>query len=162
MQKPSRNRNSVQFRGKELSNTYRFHPNFEGEHPGGGSRVSHLSSPATNLTSGLAARRLFRVPPCREGTIHLQISMSSPGFEPRAYGTAVNVTNHFTWMGDITVCCAYKHIEYFPKNTLLMITKKDCDFYFSLEETGPIILFTRKSIRNSDTAVTLTRSALLQ
>ncbi|GFU57784.1 hypothetical protein TNCV_1281331 [Trichonephila clavipes] len=37
---------------------------------------------STNHTRGLAARRLFRVPPCREGTIHLQTSMSSPGFEP--------------------------------------------------------------------------------
>ncbi|GFY34191.1 hypothetical protein TNCV_2504941 [Trichonephila clavipes] len=34
--------------------------------------------------------------PCREGTIHLQTSMSSPGFEPRPYGTAVSVTNHYT------------------------------------------------------------------
>ncbi|GFU42060.1 hypothetical protein TNCV_4677361 [Trichonephila clavipes] len=31
----------------------RFHPSFEREHPGGGQR------PPTNLTSGLAARRLF-------------------------------------------------------------------------------------------------------
>ncbi|GFT75841.1 hypothetical protein TNCV_851431 [Trichonephila clavipes] len=37
-------------------------PNFEGEHPGGGSGASHLSSPSTNLTSGLVTRRLFRVP----------------------------------------------------------------------------------------------------
>ncbi|GFX87266.1 hypothetical protein TNCV_3819961 [Trichonephila clavipes] len=27
----------------------------------------------------------LEVPPCREGTIHLQISMSSPGFIPSAY-----------------------------------------------------------------------------
>ncbi|GFV95071.1 uncharacterized protein TNCV_3708671 [Trichonephila clavipes] len=56
-------------------------PNFEGEHSGGGQR-----SP-TNLTRGLAARWLFRVPPCRKGTIHLQTSMPSPGFEPRHYDT---------------------------------------------------------------------------
>ncbi|GFX50859.1 uncharacterized protein TNCV_2732131 [Trichonephila clavipes] len=31
---------------------------------------------------GLADRLLFKVPPCREGTIHLQTSMSSPGFKP--------------------------------------------------------------------------------
>ncbi|GFY21859.1 hypothetical protein TNCV_3295031 [Trichonephila clavipes] len=37
-----------------------------------------------NLTRRLASRRLFRVSPCREGTIHLQKSMISPGFEPRS------------------------------------------------------------------------------
>ncbi|GFX54782.1 uncharacterized protein TNCV_2556681 [Trichonephila clavipes] len=47
--------------------------------------------PPTNLTRGLVARRLFRVPSCRKGTIHLQTSMSSPGFEPSPYGTAVSV-----------------------------------------------------------------------
>ncbi|GFY33320.1 hypothetical protein TNCV_1897721 [Trichonephila clavipes] len=36
---------------------------------------------------GLAARRLFRVPPCRKDTIHLQTSMSSLGFESSPYGT---------------------------------------------------------------------------
>ncbi|GFV86493.1 hypothetical protein TNCV_2156861 [Trichonephila clavipes] len=40
---------------------------------------------------GLAAPRLFRVPPThrRKGIIHLQTSMPSTGFEPRPYGTAV-------------------------------------------------------------------------
>ncbi|GFW13209.1 transposable element Tc3 transposase [Trichonephila clavipes] len=33
-------------------------------------------------------RRLFRVPPCHAGTIHLQTPMPSPGFEPSPYGTA--------------------------------------------------------------------------
>ncbi|GFW20666.1 hypothetical protein TNCV_1048891 [Trichonephila clavipes] len=51
---------------------------------------------STNLTKGLAARRLFRVPLCRKGPIHLQTSMSSPEFEPRLYGTAVRVANHYT------------------------------------------------------------------
>ncbi|GFT31335.1 hypothetical protein TNCV_607791 [Trichonephila clavipes] len=45
---------------------------------------------------GLATRRLFRVPPCCEGTIHLQTSMSSPGFEPRPYGTVVGVVSRYT------------------------------------------------------------------
>ncbi|GFV74093.1 hypothetical protein TNCV_4510001 [Trichonephila clavipes] len=36
----------------------------------------------------------IRLPPCRKGTIHLQTSMSSPGFEPSPYGTAVSVANH--------------------------------------------------------------------
>ncbi|GFV85289.1 hypothetical protein TNCV_929191 [Trichonephila clavipes] len=34
--------------------------------------VRGLSPPSTNLTRGLAARRLFRVLPCHEGSIHLQ------------------------------------------------------------------------------------------
>ncbi|GFY28078.1 putative DD41D transposase [Trichonephila clavipes] len=51
---------------------------------------------------GFVARRLFRVPPCRVGTIHLQTSMSSPGFELRPYVTAVSVANHYTgWAASI-------------------------------------------------------------
>ncbi|GFW52517.1 hypothetical protein TNCV_404451 [Trichonephila clavipes] len=46
----------------------------------------------TNLMRG----RLFRVPPSREETIHLQISMPSPGFEPRPYGTRDSFINHCT------------------------------------------------------------------
>ncbi|GFV84142.1 protein diaphanous [Trichonephila clavipes] len=45
---------------------------------------------------GLAARRLFIVYPCREGTTHLQKSMPSPVFKPRPYGAAVSVANHYT------------------------------------------------------------------
>ncbi|GFV05422.1 hypothetical protein TNCV_226331 [Trichonephila clavipes] len=60
--------------------------------PQGWSGVCCLSSPSTNLTRGLAASR----PPSRKGTIHLQTSMSSPGFEPKPYGIAVSVTNHST------------------------------------------------------------------
>ncbi|GFX91837.1 hypothetical protein TNCV_3530361 [Trichonephila clavipes] len=55
-----------------------------------------LASLSTNLTRGLAARWLFKVPPCRKGTIHLQTSMPSPGFELRPYGIIVSVTNHYT------------------------------------------------------------------
>ncbi|GFX09743.1 hypothetical protein TNCV_653421 [Trichonephila clavipes] len=69
---------------------------FSGEHPGGWSGASHFPSPAANLTRRLVARRLFRVPPCHEGTMHLQTSMSSPVFEPRPYGTAISVVNHYT------------------------------------------------------------------
>ncbi|GFT39224.1 hypothetical protein TNCV_2897431 [Trichonephila clavipes] len=36
------------------------------------------------------------VPPCRKGTIHLQTSIPSPGFEPRPYSKAVSFTNHYT------------------------------------------------------------------
>ncbi|GFW51482.1 hypothetical protein TNCV_4211601 [Trichonephila clavipes] len=66
-------------------------------------RASHLSSPFSNLTKGLAARRLFRVPHCHEGTIHLKTSMPSPTFEPRPHGTAASVTNHHTgWAAMLT------------------------------------------------------------
>ncbi|GFV39900.1 hypothetical protein TNCV_1850371 [Trichonephila clavipes] len=61
----------------------------------GWSGASHLSSSSTNLTRGLRARRLFRVHPCREGTVHLQASMPSPGFEHRPYFNAVSVTNPY-------------------------------------------------------------------
>ncbi|GFS95166.1 hypothetical protein TNCV_2705121 [Trichonephila clavipes] len=47
------------------------------------SGVYHLSSPATNLTRGLAALRPFRVPPCR--------------LEPRPYGTVVSVANYILY-----------------------------------------------------------------
>ncbi|GFS90136.1 hypothetical protein TNCV_508041 [Trichonephila clavipes] len=46
----------------------RFQPNLEREHPGG-SETSLLFSPSTNLTRGLAARLLFRVPPYRKGLL---------------------------------------------------------------------------------------------
>ncbi|GFT59297.1 hypothetical protein TNCV_3892271 [Trichonephila clavipes] len=47
-------------------------------------RVSHLSSPSTKLTRGVRLDG-YRVPPCCEGTIHLQTSMPSPGLEPKPY-----------------------------------------------------------------------------
>ncbi|GFT74053.1 hypothetical protein TNCV_3707861 [Trichonephila clavipes] len=72
--------------------------NFYGEHSEGGQRPP-TSFPLPPL--GLEARRLFRLPPCREGTIHLQTSMSSQGFEPIPYGTVVSVANHYT--GWVTV-----------------------------------------------------------
>ncbi|GFV65518.1 hypothetical protein TNCV_1737551 [Trichonephila clavipes] len=71
-------------------------PQFRGKTLWVWSEASHLSSPSTNHTRGLATRRLFSVPPCRAGTIHLQTTMSSPGFEPSPYGTAVSVANHYT------------------------------------------------------------------
>ncbi|GFW61406.1 hypothetical protein TNCV_4137231 [Trichonephila clavipes] len=60
------------------------------------SDASYLSFLTTNLTRRLVARRLFIVPPCRKGTIHIQTSMSSLGFEPRPYGTAFSVANQHT------------------------------------------------------------------
>ncbi|GFU81380.1 hypothetical protein TNCV_1380481 [Trichonephila clavipes] len=59
-------------------------------------RTVWLSPSSTNLTrERLVARRLFRTPTGRKDTIHLQEHMPSPGFEPRAYDTAVSVTNHY-------------------------------------------------------------------
>ncbi|GFV60420.1 hypothetical protein TNCV_3470551 [Trichonephila clavipes] len=69
-------------------------PQFRGRKSWEWSGTSHHSS--TNHTRERAARRLFRVPPCRKGSIHLQTSMSSPGFEPSPYGIAVSVANHYT------------------------------------------------------------------
>ncbi|GFY01080.1 hypothetical protein TNCV_5075471 [Trichonephila clavipes] len=56
---------------------------------------SHLYSPFTNLSKGLAVQRIFRVPPSRTGTIHLRTFMPSPGIKLRPYGRAVSVTNHY-------------------------------------------------------------------
>ncbi|GFY20848.1 hypothetical protein TNCV_1120821 [Trichonephila clavipes] len=71
-------------------------PQFRGRKPWGCPGASHLSSPSINHARGLASRRLFRVPPCLEDTVHLQTSMSSPGFEPSPNSTAVSVANHYT------------------------------------------------------------------
>ncbi|GFS90788.1 hypothetical protein TNCV_1003781 [Trichonephila clavipes] len=54
-----------------------------------------LSRPSTSRedlrlsTAGLSTT-------CRKGTIHLQTYMSSPGFQPRPYGRAVSVVDHYT------------------------------------------------------------------
>ncbi|GFW53528.1 HTH_Tnp_Tc3_2 domain-containing protein [Trichonephila clavipes] len=63
---------------------------FEGEHPGCG------HGPPTNITRGLAVRRIFRVLLCRKGTIPLPTSTPSPGFEQRSYGSVVSVNNRYT------------------------------------------------------------------
>ncbi|GFV83389.1 RNase H domain-containing protein [Trichonephila clavipes] len=52
-------------------------PQFEGDTLGEGSGASHLCYPSTDLTTGVAGRWLFPVPPCREGTIHLQTRVFS-------------------------------------------------------------------------------------
>ncbi|GFW69539.1 hypothetical protein TNCV_488851 [Trichonephila clavipes] len=57
------------------------------EHLGGG------QGPSINLTRGVAARRIFRVFPRRDGSIHLQTSMPSLGFKSRPN---VSITNHFS------------------------------------------------------------------
>ncbi|GFU05523.1 hypothetical protein TNCV_3291601 [Trichonephila clavipes] len=69
---------------------------FRGRKPCGCPGPYHLFSPSPNHTRRLAARRPFRVSPYRKGIIHLQTSMSSPGFEPNSDGTAVSVGNHYT------------------------------------------------------------------
>ncbi|GFT08991.1 hypothetical protein TNCV_4104701 [Trichonephila clavipes] len=53
-------------------------PQFRGKKPWGWPPTSLPFSPTT-----LEDLRL----PCRKGTIHLQTSTSSPGFEPSFYGT---------------------------------------------------------------------------
>ncbi|GFV39488.1 WD repeat-containing protein 63 [Trichonephila clavipes] len=65
-------------------------PQFRGKTPWGWSGTSHLSSPSTNLMRRLAARRLFKVPHAAKALLLFQTSMSSPGFEPSPYGTAMS------------------------------------------------------------------------
>ncbi|GFT75302.1 hypothetical protein TNCV_967621 [Trichonephila clavipes] len=48
----------------------------------------------SNLTRRLAAQRIFRVPPCNEGTVHLLTHVPSKGFDQRPYHTAVSITSH--------------------------------------------------------------------
>ncbi|GFU91082.1 hypothetical protein TNCV_4924131 [Trichonephila clavipes] len=57
--------------------------------------VRDLSPPSTNLPSGLAARKLFRVPYAAKEIMYLHASMLSLGFKPRLYGTEFSVTNHY-------------------------------------------------------------------
>ncbi|GFW88612.1 hypothetical protein TNCV_828811 [Trichonephila clavipes] len=59
--------------------------------------------PPTSLPLPPTLREDLRVDGClkyphaaREGTIHLQKSMSSSGFEPSSNGTAVSIVNHYT------------------------------------------------------------------
>ncbi|GFT01676.1 hypothetical protein TNCV_4205051 [Trichonephila clavipes] len=90
-------------------------PQFRGRAPWGWSGAYHVSSPSTNLTRELAARRLFKIPSCREGTIHLQTSMSSPGFETSPNGTAVSVANHYTgWATNLLLDTILQISKTFP------------------------------------------------
>ncbi|GFW29359.1 hypothetical protein TNCV_743011 [Trichonephila clavipes] len=73
-----------------------FHPNFEGERPRGDEgTTTFLPLPPTSRED-LRVDGCLEYPPCRQGTIRLQIAMSSPGLEPNANGTTVSVTNHYT------------------------------------------------------------------
>ncbi|GFV21798.1 hypothetical protein TNCV_3220041 [Trichonephila clavipes] len=72
-------------------------------------------SPYTNLMRGLAARRLFKAPLCHEGTIHLQTSISSPGFGRRPNDTAVCVANHYTgWIRGVDALIHVMLMPIFP------------------------------------------------
>ncbi|GFU50997.1 hypothetical protein TNCV_4461901 [Trichonephila clavipes] len=80
---------------------------------------------------GLAARRLFRVPPCRKVTIHLQTSMSSPGFVPSPYGAAVSVANHYTdWATESnnhnTNTIGFHYLEHLPPAEKKIMPTKPC------------------------------------
>ncbi|GFY35592.1 hypothetical protein TNCV_196921 [Trichonephila clavipes] len=49
-------------------------------------------------------------PHAAKGTIHLQTSIPLPRFEPRPYGTAVSVTNHYTgWAARTWIAKTLKH-----------------------------------------------------
>ncbi|GFW55163.1 hypothetical protein TNCV_115491 [Trichonephila clavipes] len=60
----------------------------------GWSEASHLSSPSTNHTRGLVARRLFTVPPCREGTYTFTNIHVFSGI--RTQDQRLSVANHYT------------------------------------------------------------------
>ncbi|GFS85926.1 hypothetical protein TNCV_1219241 [Trichonephila clavipes] len=54
-------------------------PQFRGRTPWSWSEASQPHERTIGSTA--------KVPPCNEDNLHLQTSMSSPGFEPRPYGT---------------------------------------------------------------------------
>ncbi|GFV10636.1 hypothetical protein TNCV_2122871 [Trichonephila clavipes] len=64
----------------------------EGDHPG----ASHLFSPSTNLTGGLEARQIFRVPPYLERTSIHKYPCLLRDSNPKPYGTVFSITNHYT------------------------------------------------------------------
>ncbi|GFT23012.1 hypothetical protein TNCV_1857891 [Trichonephila clavipes] len=115
-------------------------PNFEGEYPEGS------QGPSTNHTRGLAARRVLRVPPCREAPIHLQTSMPSPGFKPRRYGTAVSVTNH---------CTGWAHWEHPRSNDILGLRKQLSSIY------ATVAIVTSPSQNSSETAILVSENCLI-
>ncbi|GFY23223.1 uncharacterized protein TNCV_3764621 [Trichonephila clavipes] len=59
-------------------------------------RSYHRISRINNTGSSIYMGPECVVTPCLKGTIHLQTSISSPGFEPSPYGTAVSTANHCT------------------------------------------------------------------
>ncbi|GFV87718.1 hypothetical protein TNCV_780021 [Trichonephila clavipes] len=73
------------------------------EHPGDGQKpLTSLPLPPTSRED-LLLDGYLEYPPCPKGTIHLQPSMSSPGFEPRPKGTAASVPNAYIgWAADYT------------------------------------------------------------
>ncbi|GFX45353.1 hypothetical protein TNCV_1026131 [Trichonephila clavipes] len=78
-------RNSSQ-QGAELYATVIIH---SFEHNTGDSTIWLDSTPI------LRENTLWESTPCRKDIIHLQISIPSPEFEPKPYGTADSVTNHY-------------------------------------------------------------------
>ncbi|GFX55437.1 hypothetical protein TNCV_267251 [Trichonephila clavipes] len=70
--------------------------NLEGEQLGGGHRPPNSLPLPSTLREDLRLDGCLEYPMPREGTIHLQTTMPSLGFEPRPYGTVVSVTNHHT------------------------------------------------------------------
>ncbi|GFW29937.1 hypothetical protein TNCV_4999771 [Trichonephila clavipes] len=87
----------------------RFHPDFEGV-------VWGLPPifPSTNLTRELAARGHLQYPHAAKALYTYKCP--SPRLEPRPYGTAVSVTNHYTgWVGDspgLTINDIYSTVLY--------------------------------------------------
>ncbi|GFY14348.1 hypothetical protein TNCV_1021131 [Trichonephila clavipes] len=69
-------------------------PQFQGRTSGGGQRPPNFlpfHQPPERTCSSMAIQST----PCHKGSINLQTSMLSPGFESRPYETAVSVTNYY-------------------------------------------------------------------
>ncbi|GFW35840.1 hypothetical protein TNCV_1926711 [Trichonephila clavipes] len=74
----------------------RFHPNLEGEKPGGGQGLpTSLPLPPTTR-EGLRLDGYLDYPHAAKHYTFTQTSMSSPGFKPSSYGIVVSVSNHYT------------------------------------------------------------------
>ncbi|GFU69837.1 hypothetical protein TNCV_112561 [Trichonephila clavipes] len=70
--------------------------------------------------------------PCCEDTLHLQISVPSPRFEPRLYGTAVSIANHYTgWATSVNVPVVFTRCS-------SPVTNRGCNFFPSMTSTPSI------------------------
>ncbi|GFV35630.1 hypothetical protein TNCV_5016451 [Trichonephila clavipes] len=81
-----------------------FHPNFEGEHLGAGQGLPPLFPFPQPHKRAASSTAILEYPYAVKALFYLKTSLPPPGFEPRPYGTAVSVANHYTgWV----VCNSY-------------------------------------------------------
>ncbi|GFX60042.1 hypothetical protein TNCV_4557231 [Trichonephila clavipes] len=82
------------------------HARDAGEHSGGGQGLPTSIPLLPTSREDLRLDGYLEYYKYRADTIHSQKSISSPGFEPSPYGTAVSVANHST--GWATICTVTK------------------------------------------------------